>query len=304
MPCYGPLTAYRSREVGASGKRKLVFNPTAGFRDLAVQVPCGQCIGCRLDKSRRWAQRIVHETKSHSENSFLTLTYDEEHLPYGHTLVKEHLQLFIKRLRSRLEPRRIRYYAVGEYGDKTSRPHYHAIIFGFSPTDVVLHSERDDTKLYRSAFLDEVWGAGHVMVGDVTFASAAYVARYCLKKQTGPKAIRKGFACETGEVIDRQIEFPLMSRRPGIGRAWIEKNLAETYRDDNVVIEGRKMQPAPYYDKVLEKSDPKKISVIKLDRQKRVAKIRDTGELSSDRMDVKEQCKIASSKLLKRNLGD
>ena len=130
MPCFSPLDGYRSRTVNASGKRSIVFDIHEGFHDRPVSVPCGQCVGCRLEKSRQWAMRCVHEASLYDENCFITLTYDDEFLPVGGSLDKGAFPRFMKRLRKKFEPRRIRFYHAGEYGDRFGRPHYHALLFG------------------------------------------------------------------------------------------------------------------------------------------------------------------------------
>ena len=139
MPCYTPETGYRSRmgRNPETGKWPIVFNVADGYHDMPVQVPCGKCIGCRLDYSRKWAIRCVLEAQMHKENCFLTLTYDDEHLPKGEKLEKEEMQKFWKRLR-KATGTKIRYYMAGEYGTEGGRPHYHACVFGWKPRDTVV----------------------------------------------------------------------------------------------------------------------------------------------------------------------
>ena len=152
MVCYHPITAWRSLEGrGANGKWPLVFNKRDGYCDLEVQVPCGQCVGCRLERSRQWAIRCVHEASLHSRNCFITLTYDDAHLP-GISLVPRDYVLFMKRLR-KMFGAGIRFFHCGEYGSINFRPHHHAIIFNFDFEDKVLWSVRSGVRLYRSAAL-------------------------------------------------------------------------------------------------------------------------------------------------------
>lgn len=204
-----------------------------------IKVPCGQCIACRLNRSSSWAIRIMHEKKMCGAACFLTLTYDEENLPrvgeYG-TLVKRDVQLFLKRLRKEIAPRKIRYYLCGEYGDTYHRPHYHCIIFGLSPSEI-------------RQLVPRLWQFGFSHVGDVSWDSAAYVARYCTKLLTGPK---KEWYTERNILP----EFSLMSRRPGIGACWLEKYGKEIKAHHNVVVKGRKMSPPRYYrDKIYDEVD-------------------------------------------------
>ena len=212
MVCYYPLKGYRSR----SGKG-IVFNRANGFVDMPMAVPCGQCIGCRLERSRMWAVRCVHEASLHADNCFITLTFDDSHLSHTGTLITSDFQKFMKRLRKEFSGRRIRYFHCGEYGEKLGRPHHHACLFGFDFSDKVLWSVRSNVKLYRSPTLDRIWGQGYCTIGDVNFESAAYVARYVTKKITGEVAVdhyKVGVDVSTGEVISKKPEFVTMSRRP------------------------------------------------------------------------------------------
>lgn len=129
MPCHNPISAFRSRSKNANGTRSLVFNKNEGYSDLELKISCGQCIGCRLERSRDWALRIVQEATLHAQNSFVTLTYADRHLPSHASLRKKHLQDFMKRLRFSTDAK-LRYYACGEYGTTSLRPHYHICLFG------------------------------------------------------------------------------------------------------------------------------------------------------------------------------
>ncbi len=161
MPCYSPLKGYVNKENGG-----IVFKKSS-LAGKGREVACGQCLGCRLDRSRMWAARMVHESTLHDDNCFVTLTYAEE--PYGGTLVKEHFQKFMKRLRKKIAPRRVRYYQCGEYGEELRRPHYHAVLFGFDFEDKELISENGGDRLYTSKMLEEVWGYGFVTIGEMNF---------------------------------------------------------------------------------------------------------------------------------------
>lgn len=258
MPCYHPITAWRSLNGRqANGAWPLVFNPNYGYRDMEVTVPCGQCIGCRLERSRQWAIRCVHEASLWPRNCFITLTYNDEFLPKDLSLDKRHFTLFMKRLRKRFGEG-IRFYMCGEYGTLQARPHYHACLFNHDFEDKVLWSVRAGVKLYRSAELERLWPFGFSTIGDVTFESAAYVARYITKKITGPKADE--------HYQGREPEYTNMSRRPGIGRDWIDKYKEDVYPHDFVVMRNKKMRPPRYYDKVYDTFDPEEMLVIKAKR--------------------------------------
>lgn len=177
MPCYSPLKGFRNKENGG-----IVFK-RSHIAGEAMEVACGQCIGCREDRSKMWAGRIAHEAQMWPENCFITLTYDEEHMPRlwtggPGTLVKEHFQKFMKRLRKRFSPQKIRYYQCGEYGDKLQRPHFHACMFNLGFDDMELFSYNDGNPLFRSKTLEELWPKGFSTIApQVDFDSAAYVAR-------------------------------------------------------------------------------------------------------------------------------
>ncbi len=269
MPCFSPLDGYRSRTVNASGKRSIVFDFREGFQDRPVTVPCGQCIGCRLEKSRQWAMRCVHEASLYDDNCFITLTYNDECLPVSGSLDKKAFPKFMKRLRRRFDSQRIRFYHAGEYGDRFGRPHYHALLFGFDFPDKYPWSVRSDFPVWRSEVLDSLWPDGQSEIGSVTFESAAYIARYVVKKVTGEKAdAYYSVVTELGEVVPIQPEYSTMSRRPGIGKAWYEDFKSEVYPRDEVVMRGKLMKPPRFYDGQYELEDPRSMAAVKAKRRK------------------------------------
>jgi len=192
----------------------------------------------------------MHEKRLHAESCFITLTYENDYLPLGGTLVKRDLQLFMKRLRKLFYPTLVRFYACGEYGDFNCRPHYHALLFNADfPDKKRIGSNARGEILYVSDTLRSLWPYGHNVLGDVTFDSAAYVARYVMKKITGDRALDHYSVLDgDGVVYDRLPEFTVMSRRPGIGTGWYEKYGAETYTHDSVVVNGREVRPPRFYD--------------------------------------------------------
>lgn len=265
------------------------MTPVGSYQGPGMQfsVPCGQCRGCRLDKSRDWAIRCVHETQTSDYPSyFVTFTYDDDHVP--HSLDVKHWQTFCRKLRKRIKP--FRYYHCGEYGEQTQRSHLHACLFNVDLPrgDLVKHTET----LHRSRLLETTWSQGHVLVGSLTFDSAAYVARYVTKKQTGKQA-------ETA-YQSRKPPYATMSRKPGLGKRWIEKYLNDVYPHDYVVMHGgRKFRPPRYYDDYLEEVDPELYERVRKDRRKRV---RDNAhELTADRLATRERCAKAKHHFFKRN---
>jgi len=228
MGCFYPRDAWRAKRVNLeTGKRSLVFNRSQGFSDQALQVPCGKCDGCRADVSRMWAIRCYQESSLYDQNAFLTLTLDDKHLGDG-KIHKKHLQDFFKRLRHEYD---FRYFACGEYGGSTRRPHYHALIFG---QDFLSYKNiQINENLFCNPELAEAWGAGLVSCAPVTMASCCYVAGYVNKK------------------IGDADTFCLMSRgrRPdgGIGYRWIQKYWKDVANNGFVVIEGKEEAVPPRY---------------------------------------------------------
>ena len=280
MACYCPLDAYR-REGGG----KLVFgSPKGQLTTGFVSLPCGQCIGCRLDRSVVWATRIMHESRMHKFSSFVTLTYDDEHLPYGDTLHYRHFQLFMKRLRKKLGP--IRFFMCGEYGDTFKRPHYHAALFGAAFGDrTEWRKSSAGFQLYRSKLLEAAWDFGSAEIGDLSFESAAYVARYCTKKITGAMSedyYRKTVS-DTGEIISLVPEFARMSLKPGIGTDWFRKFGDHAIEHGFCIVDGRKLPVPKYYRSLMSLSDLDEFEWRRFEATKDV-----DFDNSSDRLRVRE----------------
>lgn len=294
MACYSPLTGYRSRYVEPSGKRRIVFSSADGYLDLPVTVPCGQCIGCRLERSRQWAIRCLHEAQLHKENCFITLTYDNKNLPADGSLHLPDFQKFMKRLRKQYDHRSVRFFHCGEYGDRLGRPHYHAILFGldFADKQLFMVSPSGET-LYRSVILERLWPFGYSTIGNVTFESAAYVARYIMKKVTGEKAEE--------HYQGRTPEYTTMSRRPGIAAGWLEKYQDDVYPADEVVVRGKRMRPPKFYDTRYEIAEPERFELLKARRRQTAAKHKADNTL--ERLAVKETVKKAQLTRLKRSLS-
>lgn len=300
MPCYSPLQAWRGPVSPESGKRSVVFRLPRGDAE-SLNLPCGQCFGCRLERSRQWAMRCLHESSLYDRNCFITLTYSPDKLPVDKSVDVREFQLFMKRLRKRFSGERIRFFHCGEYGEKLGRPHYHACLFGFDFADKVLWSVRNGNKLYVSETLNEIWGLGHCVIGEVTFESAAYVARYIMKKVTGDPAVE--------HYDGRRCEYTTMSRRPGIGRGWYDKFRGDVFPHDFVVLRGMKVRPPKFYDGLYDVDNHVGMDIVKSDRiirsmDKHVVKFDSKGrcvsENESGRLRVKEVCKKAKIKSLIR----
>lgn len=293
MACYHPLQAWRGRAGGPA-----VFVRPVEYPAIELELPCGQCIGCRLERSRQWAVRIMHEASLHESNWFLTLTYSPEHLPPDLSLRKRDFQLFCKRVRKRIGP--FRFFHCGEYGERSGRPHYHACVFGIDFPDKVYFKGDGPNRLYRSDVLDSLWKLGFVVIGSLTFESAAYVARYILKKVTGDAAEQhySRVHVDTGEVYSISPEYVTMSRRPGIGREWFQRYGDEVFPADEVISRGFAVRPPRYYDSLLEDAEP---SVFDLVKRKRISDLREHAEdLTPERLRVREKCAKARVSRFKR----
>jgi hypothetical protein len=298
MPCFSPLKAYRSEsDFTLSGKRKIIFKESCEVHS-SLLIPCGQCIGCRLERSRQWAVRCMHEASLHENNCFITLTIDESQNEIRKTsLIKADFQKFMKRLRKRFPPDlfgHIGYYYCGEYGDRLGRPHYHACLFGFDFSDKKFWKRSGENNYFVSDELNKLWGKGYCIIGDVTFESAAYVARYITKKITGKDADEY--------YAGRQPEYTNMSKKPAIGLNWVKKYHSDIYSNDEMIVRGKKVRPTSYYDKFYEKHFPEKFDEIKSDREFRAFEFNTSDESSIQRLITKHECKILQSKNLVRPL--
>ena len=294
MPCYHPIVAYR-RSDGS-----IVFHNRGDGDQL--QLACGQCIGCRLERSRQWAVRCVHEARSHDSNSFVTLTYNNENLPEHSALVYSHFQLFMKRLRKRIG-KPIRFFMCGEYGEEFNRPHYHACIFGYDFPDRKIHSRTGSNHfIYYSQLLSDCWPHGFSSCADFSFETAAYVARYVCKKVTGQAANfhYQRVDPDTGECFSIPAEFCHMSLKPGIGFDWYSKyGRTDVEVRDSVVINGVECSVPRYYMKLLRRNNLLQYNEVKAQRE--FANYLHRGDNTDERLAVKEIVKIAQISKLCRS---
>lgn len=244
VPCFEPQAVAQTAE----GEPIAFGKPMAwGLNNLTI--PCGKCIGCRTARAATWAVRCMHEAKGWRYNSFITLTYDDEHLPPRGWLEPRELQLFFKRLRKAYAGR-VRLFASGEYGSTTNRPHYHALLF-----NVRFDDQRQVGKdLYESEQLRELWPKGGHRIGAVTAKSACYIAKYSLKQT--PKEQREYVVDDDGVITYRPEPFVRMSLRPGLGALWLEKYGGDL-REGFLVVDGEKLPvPRAYLERLDRSDDP------------------------------------------------
>lgn len=258
----------------------------------------------------------MHEAQMHQDNCFITLTYDDEHLPEDGTLVLSDWQDFAKRTRKKYK---FRFYHCGEYGDINGRPHYHAAIFGldFAHDREHLRENPQGDTLYSSATLTNLWPHGLHAIGELTFSSAAYVARYIMKKQTGNSGewgsdpwrhygttvdVKPGQAgtYHTSNRFTLKPEYTTMSRSPGIGKTWIDKYIDDVYPYDEVIIRGHPSQPPKFYDDQLEKINPQLLKQMKAARIKSAAKFEE--HTTYDRLAIREEVANARMQAYSREL--
>lgn len=273
MPCNYPLRGWRTHGGKITTRRAGVF------RDLPpIDLACGRCTGCRLQRAADLTTRALHEAAiteqlQRRSSSFLTLTYNDSHLPTDYGLQRDDLTRFLKRLRKALGS--FRYLACGEYGDATRRPHYHALLFGLdfrADRQQVEYPGTSEQPSFQSPILSRLWTLGQHVVKDLTPENCAYVAHYVMKKRTGERAAETYRRTRDGYSWQVAAEFSAMSLRPGLGAAWWH-----TYRDDirpgdELVLNGKRVHTPRYYDTLLERSDPARLAAIKQERKRNIRK--------------------------------
>ena len=328
MTCYHPIKAFiiwpenslEPKFLFESVDKEYTIYHHKKITDYML-LPCGKCIGCQMDRSRDWANRMVLELESHECASFITLTYSDEYLPYSDiadengefhpTLRKKDFQDFMKRLRKQIAPVKIRFFSCGEYGEKHKRPHYHAIIFGFDFPDKVPHEIKEGYITYRSPLLERVWSdpvthetKGFCLVADVNWNTCAYVSRYCTKKIAPGHNIYY-------QTLGIEPEFNTMSRRPGIGRQWYEENKEELYiksdSDDvkvpKIILANNKgglvSSPPKYFDRLFQSEHPDEMQEIK-ERRRLIATRELENKLRGSNMTQDEMLRNEERKFLER----
>jgi len=297
VPCFHPIKAFRSTLKGSGGKALITFNPLKAINShVPMTVPCGKCIGCRLDRSKQWAARCMHEAQFHQHNSFITLTYADEHLPADNNVSVRTFQLFMKRLRKQ-SGAKLRFFGVGEYGDLSDKAHYHALIFGYDFPDKKLHSRNRGNPLYTSELLEAVWPYGHAPIAALTYQTAAYVARYSMKKIGGDLAADHYTRPHplTGQLGRRTPEFAVQSRRPGIGSAWFDAYKDDAFPSDFIVVDRKRHSVPAFYTRKLSEEEQQPIK-----RRRKAQSVKKRADNSPARLAVREEVQLAKSQMLKR----
>ncbi len=292
MPCYHPIDAYHHPAAG----RVRFYRPQDGRLWKAITVPCNHCIGCRTDRLQDWTNRAVLEAQMHDDNCFLTLTYDDNHLPPGYSLEPDHLVKFFKRLRIWIARNvqgnpKIKFRACGEYGETTFRPHYHVLLHGWMPPDLQQWDQDEKTGhwTFTSEILDKIWSHGQTITGSITSESAAYVNGYINKKFKSDSASDYDITDpRTGITYKRHPEFQRTSI--GYGRSYYEKYKSDVYPADNVVVSGRKVTVPRYFDRLLSQENPDLLERLK-ERRKRRFYGSESAQNTQDRRETIEQCK-------------
>ncbi|WNK14477.1 MAG: replication initiator protein [Microvirus sp.] len=265
MSCVSPLKAFWR----SAARDAITFDVNKSATRISFGLPCGRCIGCKMERARQWGLRCLHEKKMWSHNQYVTLTYSDEFLPPGGSVSLRDVQLFMKRLRkakNSCASNPVRFFLGAEYGELNRRPHYHALLFNCEFMDKVrIGQNARGEPLFSSGELSRLWSSdgglttlGFCSIGEVTFDSAVYCAKYALKKlniseNSSPEAVA-AFAARyevydaDGVVTTRCPEFAVMSRRPGIGAGYYERYGAEVRAHDSIVVDGREVRPPRYYD--------------------------------------------------------
>jgi len=312
MKCVKPKTAYvLTGKKTTAGKKVLVFSkPIKNTPYEQILIDCGWCIKCRLGKAGDLANRATHEAKYHNRNCFITLTYSDENLPYGGTLVKQHHQKFIRSIRDKISPIKVRYMLCGEYGDKFGRAHYHIILFGYDFPDKKHYNNGDEFQYYTSEIADKAWNKGTVQITDISPDTMSYVAGYTVKKISGSMANEPNpitglkhyetMVEETGEVIEKIPEYGAMSLKPGLGKSYFDQYKSDIYPSDFVVRKGQQMAVPKYYDQLLEKTDPDLYDEIKAKRIKTAESLTKLDDNTHNRRKARETVALAKRSLKPR----
>lgn len=304
MSCYKPLIRIYSpenREISGQVYSLARFSERMGkklkYEDLMYEpkvmlIPCGQCIGCRIQQREDWTTRIELEAKQWPKEQvwFITLTYDDDHVPgiilntgeimrkvqyvwkpekkspeSVQTLLYTDVQKFLKRLRKAYKSK-LRFFCAGEYGEQTARPHYHMILYGWEPTDLKQLYKIHNNGYYTSEWMQKIWGNGQIQIAQAVPATYRYVAGYVTKKMYEIDGKKANAYYELGQ----QKPFACMSLKPGLGDAYYQKHKEEIWKQGYIqCTNGKRAQIPRYYEKMMEKENPERLWKIKQNRQRK-----------------------------------
>lgn len=309
MTCYSPLKGYRDYDTGG-----LVFKKGSHYTEV-MEVACGQCLGCRIDRTLHWAIRIVHESALYEDgfgSTFITLTYRSKeecnesqlkaghHVPDDYSLDKTHFQKFIKRVRKHFD-QKVRYFHCGEYGEENLRPHYHAALFNCSFKDQKIHTLNREGNTYTSELMSKLWPYGFSVIGEINFTTATYIAGYIFKKVTGDQAKEEYLRSDLdGVAYWVKPPYVTMSLKPGIGADFYMKYASDFYPSDEAPVPGKGVVHGvpKYYDSLLKRKYPELLEMVKAARKDFAELHKD--DFTTERLESRKICAIARIK--KRNL--
>lgn len=279
--CTSPNKAWMPIEPDQEGKKHLRFRPPSVSKMAEyemIETPCNKCVSCDMLRALRQAVQLHCELRTTDTRSyFLTLTYDNEHLPEDFSVDKQELQRFIKRLRkwhTKNNKGKMRYKSQGEYGGMFGRPHYHLAIFNLELTDLQLIGSEANYPAYESETLSKIWGKGQVHLIDLVFENCLYITTHHIEQKTSDsvktheKPIRHPLTNKL--ITERKPEFSTQSSKPGIGKQFFEKYMSDMYPSDFLTYKGQKMPVPKYFDALLKQHDPKLYENIKTKRAEKV----------------------------------
>lgn len=288
--CEKPTTMFAlTGQTTPSGKQLIVSaRPAPHVKHTTLLRQCDQCVGCRVRRRMELALRLEHESQFHDHAWFVTLTYNDEHLPENGSVDIKAIPVFIRALRQKMRPQKIRYFAVSEYGGQLGRAHYHLILFGPDFPDKKISYVKPSYAHYSDAFvkmfgiggakywtselIESTWGKGFTQITSVSQATMQYVSKFHVEKVTGEKAADHYTVIdEHGEIHPIEPERSLMSTNPGLGRKWIEKYWKTVYPRGHLLGRGGvKFAPPKYYDRWLEKNHLDLYNQVKEQREKAI----------------------------------
>lgn len=265
MACTAPKKAWRPLRGGALQFRE----PERPWNYEPLTIGCRTCITCRAEEARQWTIRLLHEAQQHDKSCMITLTYDQAHEPANRSLRYQDLQKFWKRLRK--ANYKFKYFAVGEYGDKSQRPHYHACVYG-EAFDQGRILTREEPLHWTHPELQFIWGMGQVDVTALTPASAAYVCSYVMKKLREKQQYVE-IDEATGELVPLEQPKRLMS--DNLARTWFDMYFQRIADRDNVVVNQKEQKPPRAYDRWLQETQPTAAAANKDKRKKHLQAVQE-----------------------------